>query len=62
MNGDIDLDALCSDMRRKARCSETGAVITKKDLDETIQRQSLSRHNSDNGTNHSTNLSGHRQS
>jgi AP-1-like transcription factor len=32
-NGEIDIDNLCSDLRSKARCSEGGAVVHQKDLD-----------------------------
>lgn len=35
-NGEIDLDNLCADLRSKARCSEGGAVVHQKDLDNVL--------------------------
>ncbi|EXJ90755.1 fungal AP-1-like factor [Capronia coronata CBS 617.96] len=32
-NGEIDIDNLCSELRAKAKCSEGGAVVDKKDVD-----------------------------
>ena len=32
-NGNLDIDALCTELRAKARCSETGVVIDKDDVD-----------------------------
>lgn len=32
-NGEIDVDNLCSELRRKAKCSEGGAVVDVKDVD-----------------------------
>lgn len=29
-NGEIDIDALCSELRAKAKCSEGGAVVEEK--------------------------------
>lgn len=31
-NGDFDLDGLCSDLQKKAKCSGTGAVVDEKDF------------------------------
>jgi len=33
-NGELDVDGLCSELRAKARCSETGVVVNEKDVDE----------------------------
>jgi AP-1-like transcription factor len=30
--GDIDLDGLCSDLQKKAKCGGTGAVVDEKDF------------------------------
>ncbi|OAL36636.1 hypothetical protein AYO20_03968 [Fonsecaea nubica] len=35
-NGEIDIDNLCSELRSKAKCSEGGAVVYKKDVDEIL--------------------------
>jgi AP-1-like transcription factor len=35
-SGEIDIDNLCSDLRSKARCSESGAVIHQKDVDKIL--------------------------
>ncbi|KAL2433700.1 AP-1-like transcription factor yap1 [Exophiala dermatitidis] len=35
-NGEIDIDNLCSELRAKAKCSEGGAVIDKKDVDKIL--------------------------
>lgn len=32
-NGEIDVESLCTDLRAKARCSEGGAVVHQKDVD-----------------------------
>jgi len=37
-NGEIDVDSLCTELRMKARCSESGVVIDKKDVDEIMKR------------------------
>lgn len=37
-NGEIDIDNLCDELRGKARCSETGVVIDKKDVDAIVSR------------------------
>lgn len=31
-NGDFDLDGLCSDLQKKAKCSGTGAVVDEQDF------------------------------
>ncbi|KAK5219216.1 DNA-binding transcription factor yap1 [Exophiala xenobiotica] len=35
-NGEIDIDNLCSELRAKAKCSEGGAVVDKKDVDKIL--------------------------
>ncbi|KIW14856.1 hypothetical protein PV08_07641 [Exophiala spinifera] len=35
-NGEIDIDNLCSELRSKAKCSEGGAVVDKKDVDKIL--------------------------
>ncbi|EXJ82715.1 hypothetical protein A1O3_06529 [Capronia epimyces CBS 606.96] len=35
-NGEIDIDNLCSELRSKAKCSEGGAVVDKKDVDQIL--------------------------
>jgi hypothetical protein len=35
--GDIDLDGLCSDLQKKARCSGNGAVVPKQDFEAIMQ-------------------------
>ncbi|KAF2396879.1 PAP1-domain-containing protein [Trichodelitschia bisporula] len=37
-NGKIDIDGLCSELRAKARCSESGVVVDQKDVDAALQR------------------------
>lgn len=32
-SGEIDMDSLCSQLKSKAKCSGTGAVVEKKDAD-----------------------------
>jgi len=36
--GNLDIDGLCSELRSKARCSESGVVIDQKDVDEALKR------------------------
>jgi len=36
--GTLDIDGLCTELRSKARCSESGVVIDQKDVDEAIRR------------------------
>jgi len=38
-NGQVDLDDLCTELRTKARCSESGPVINKKDVDAIIMER-----------------------
>merc|ERR1712098_162240 len=35
-NGEIDIDNLCSELRAKAKCSEGGAVVDKRDVDKIL--------------------------
>jgi len=35
-NGEIDIDNLCSELRAKAKCSEGGAVVDRKDVDKIL--------------------------
>lgn len=35
-NGEIDIDNLCSELRSKAKCSEGGAVVDKRDVDKIL--------------------------
>jgi len=37
-DGSLDIDGLCSELRAKARCSETGVVIDQKDVDSALKR------------------------
>lgn len=37
-NGEIDIDSLCSELRTKARCSEGGVVVFRKDVDDIMGR------------------------
>jgi len=37
-NGELDMDNLCSELRTKAKCSESGAVIGERDVDEILKR------------------------
>lgn len=39
-DGSLDIDGLCSELRAKARCSEGGVVIDKKDVDSALKRMS----------------------
>ncbi|ANB13547.1 DNA-binding transcription factor YAP1 [Sugiyamaella lignohabitans] len=34
--GDIDIDGLCHELRAKAKCSETGVLLTEKDVDKVL--------------------------
>jgi AP-1-like factor len=34
--GDIDIDGLCSELRSKAKCSDTGVLLTEKDVDKVL--------------------------
>jgi AP-1-like transcription factor len=36
-NGEIDMDALCSDLRSKARCTERGGAMHEQDLDKILK-------------------------
>ena len=35
-NGQVDLEDLCSELRRKARCSESGVVVNEKDFNSIV--------------------------
>lgn len=37
-NGEIDVDNLCSELRTKARCSESGVVVNQRDVDDLLRR------------------------
>ncbi len=39
-NGEIDVDNLCTELRNKARCSEGGVVVDKKDVEDIMTRVS----------------------
>ncbi|KAK9465435.1 transcription factor PAP1-domain-containing protein [Lipomyces arxii] len=36
--GDIDIDVLCSELRTKAKCSESGVVVTESDLNAVLKK------------------------
>ena len=40
-NGEIDMDNLCSELRAKARCSETGALVDEEDFDKIMSRENV---------------------
>lgn len=37
-NGDFDLDGLCSDLQKKAKCSGGGAVVAKEDFEQVMNK------------------------
>jgi AP-1-like factor len=37
-SGELDIDTLCTELRDKARCSETGVVVEEKDVEEIMTR------------------------
>ena len=37
-DGTIDIDNLCSELRAKARCSESGVVVDHKDVEAALKR------------------------
>jgi len=41
-DGSFDIDGLCSELRAKARCSESGVVVDQKDVDAALKRLPLS--------------------
>ncbi|KAJ9640430.1 DNA-binding transcription factor yap1 [Coniosporium tulheliwenetii] len=43
-DGSIDIDNLCSELRSKARCSESGVVIDQKDVDAALRRLPAQQH------------------
>jgi AP-1-like factor len=36
---DLEMDALCKELRTKAKCSETGPVIDQRDIDAALERR-----------------------
>ncbi|KAF3925438.1 hypothetical protein ABW21_db0202754 [Orbilia brochopaga] len=38
VSGEIDMDNLCSELRAKAKCSEKGVVVDKKDVDTILNK------------------------
>lgn len=47
-NGDFDLDGLCSDLQKKARCSGSGAVVDEKTF-QVVMKKYLSPHSDGEG-------------
>ncbi|KAI9807587.1 MAG: hypothetical protein M1825_005527 [Sarcosagium campestre] len=37
-SGELDVDSLCSDLKKKARCSETGVLVDKDEVDTVLQQ------------------------
>jgi len=37
-DGNLDIDSLCTELRKKAKCSESGVVVDKHDVDAALQR------------------------
>lgn len=37
-DGTIDIDGLCTELRAKARCSESGVVVDSKDVEAALKR------------------------
>jgi AP-1-like transcription factor len=35
-DGSLDIDSLCTELRQKAKCSETGVVINREDVDKAL--------------------------
>ena len=40
-SGELDMDNLCSELRSKAKCSETGVVVGQKDVEEVLSKAGL---------------------
>lgn len=40
-SGELDMDNLCSELRSKAKCSETGVVVGQKDVEEALSKAGL---------------------
>jgi len=40
-SGELDMDSLCSELRSKAKCSETGVVVGQKDVEEVLSKAGL---------------------
>lgn len=38
-DGTIDMDQLCQELHQKAKCSESGPVVDKRDVEEALDRQ-----------------------
>jgi AP-1-like transcription factor len=38
-DGTIDMDQLCQELHLKAKCSESGPVVDKRDVEEALDRQ-----------------------
>jgi len=36
--GNIDIDSLCNELRKKAKCSESGVVVDQHDVDAALKR------------------------
>ena len=36
---DADIEGLCTELRKKAKCSESGPVIDQKDIDAALERR-----------------------
>lgn len=46
-DGTLDIDLLCSEMKAKARCTESGAVVDRKDVNDIFKK--ASRNNNSGG-------------
>lgn len=40
-SGELDMDTLCTELRSKAKCSETGVVVGQKDVEEVLSKAGL---------------------
>ena len=38
VSGELDMDGLCSELRSKAKCSETGVVVAETDVQEVLTK------------------------
>lgn len=43
-NGDFDLDGLCSDLQKKAKCSGSGAVVDEQDFQVVMKKYLGNKH------------------
>lgn len=41
VSGELDMDNLCSELRAKAKCSETGVVVGERDVEEVLSKVGL---------------------